>query len=65
MKNIWAIVGFFIFIAVAFFQANDLDKKDKRIRELEFEIRMLKADKYADSVVNSHVSQFRKKLGLP
>lgn len=65
MKNYSFIAGFVIFLALAIFQAFDIGKKNDRIRSLEFELRMLKLDKHTDSVIQYHVGEFRKKLGLP
>lgn len=57
--KIFAII-LIVFLGICtLWTAHESDLKDARIRELEREVRELKLDKRADSIVNCRISEFR------
>lgn len=66
MKNITWIVAFLMFLTFVLYNAYKTDKaikaKDEMISELEHEVRVMKLDKWADSIIKNQVGLFKKKL---
>ena len=66
MKNISFIFISLLLMALLLYHAFEADKKlelkDKRIKELEFQVWSLKLDKHFDSIVDYNVNAFRRKL---